>query len=142
MKNKSTLVSMVFATGSVVALVMILGNLESPSPSPSKTTTVVLPAGPTNGVALPAAQAEVVTQGTSYEYDFEEDDEEDDDDNDKDDNKHNRKSKNNGRSTRSLPSTVAPSTSIPATPSIPSATSALDSIPIQQNPKQSTTQAS
>jgi hypothetical protein len=65
MRNKSTLVSLVFATGSVVALVMILGNLENPSSSPSATNNVVSPAG----------QGKVASTGIMYEYDF--DDEKD-----------------------------------------------------------------
>lgn len=142
MKNKSTLVSLVFATGSVVALVMILGNLESPSPSPSTTYKSVSPAGPANAVVAPVTQDEVVSQGVSYEYDFEDDHEDDEDDNkNKDDNKHNGKSKKYGNN-QSLPSTAAPSTSNPTTTTTPSTPSTSDSTQIQQNPKQSTTQAS
>lgn len=146
MKNKSTLVSLVFATGSVVALVMILGNLESPSPSPSPSTTYksVSPAGPVNAVVASAAQAEVVSQGISYEYDIEDDDEDDEDDNkhdNKDDNKHNGKSKRYGNN-QLLPSAATPSTSNSTTTTTPSTPSISDSTQIQQNPKQSTTQAS
>lgn len=134
MKNKSTLVSLVFATGSVVALVMILGNLESPS-SQSTTNTVVLPTSSVNTTVAPEGQGKVVSTGISYEYDF--DDEKDDE---KDDNKHNGKhdgkGKKYGKNNQALPSTAATSTSIPSTPST------LDSSQIQQNPKQSTTQAS
>ncbi|MCO5387577.1 MAG: hypothetical protein M0T74_06390 [Desulfitobacterium hafniense] len=126
MKNKSTLVSLVLATGSVVALVIILGNLESPSSSPSTSNTVV----------APASQGEVVSQDISYEYDFEDDDEHEGED----DNNHNGKRKNYRN--QSLPSTAASSTSISSKTTTPTIPSSLDSTQIQQNPRQSNTQAS
>lgn len=87
----------IFLTIAVVALVMILGNLESPSSSPSATNTVVLPASPVNTLVSPAGQGKVVSTGIMYEYDFddEKDSEKDNEKDDKkDDNKHNEKGKN------------------------------------------------
>lgn len=143
MKNKSTLVSLVFATGSVVALVMILGNLESPSSSPSTTNTVVLPASPVKTEVAPVGQGKVVSTGILYEFDF--DDERDyERDNVKHDakGKHDGKGKKYGKNNQALPSKAADSASTSTSTSIPSTTSTLDSTQIQQNPKQSTTQAS
>lgn len=110
---------------------MILGNLESPSSSPATTNTVVSPASSVNTTVAPAGQGKVVSTGTLYEYDF--DDEKHDE---KHNGKHDGKGKKYGKNNRALPSTATPSTSIPSTPSTS------DSTQIQQNPKQSTTQAS
>lgn len=130
MKNKNALVSLVFATGSVVALVMILGNLESPSSSPSTANTVVSPGSSVNSTVAPAGQGKVVSTGTSYEYEYDFDDEkEDEKEDEKDNNEHNGKHDGKGKK-------YGKNTSIPSTPST------LDSTQIQKNPKQSTTQAS
>ncbi|MDP4126990.1 MAG: hypothetical protein Q8912_08615 [Bacillota bacterium] len=126
MKNKNTLISLLFATGSVVALTVILGNLGIHSSSQSTSRNLVSPS---------ASQGQGVSPGISYEYDFNDDD---DDDKDKRDDEHTNKGKKRHRN--GVYSSSSPLES-DAT-SIPSASSSLNSAPNQQNPRQSNTQAS
>lgn len=127
MKNKNTFINLLFATGSVVALTVILGNLGSHSSSQST---------PHNFVSPSASQGQSVSPGISYEYDF--DDDQDEDDKDKRDDEHiNKGKKRHGNGLNSFSSPLESNAN-----SIPSASSSLNSAPNQENPRQSYTKAS
>lgn len=145
MKNRSTMISMFLATGSIAAFAVILGNLESPSSSLSQSTP--------QSVMSPKGQSEEVNPGFSYEYDFDDDDKNGKEVNERSDRGHG-KGKRYGKNNKLLPSagtasasnsgstsnSWSASTDNSTSNSAPNTSS--DSSSIQPEPRQSTTQAS